>query len=118
MSDSIYKKLVNALFKLSGGQAMPDISSIVNINIAGTYEYVAPDNGYVNIQISNQASTWKRLSLVMDKVDLLDDSKSTYWASGWFPVRKGDTVIATLGENEAQEGIPGYLTFVRLMGKG
>ena len=110
------KSLINALFKLSGGQAMPDISSIVNISIAGTYEYVAPDNGYVCIQTYNQASTWKRLSIVMDKVDLLNDSRSIYWASGWFPVKKGDTVIATFGENDAQEDVPGYLTFVRLVG--
>ena len=51
MSDSIYKKLTNALFKLSGGQAMPQ-SQYTETTSA---QYVAPADGWVVFSFQTQS---------------------------------------------------------------
>lgn len=116
MSDSIYKKLVNALFKLSGGQAMPEIGEIATVSVVGDLTYTAPADGYISLSALGQTSDWKRVSLQIDVIDFLIQGTSQYFASGWIPVKKGQSVKVSLknGSND----VAGSLIFMKLVGGG
>ena len=96
MSDSIYKKLVNALFKLSGSQAMPSASSITIISSDNTDEvtYVAPADGYVSL-MTKYVTENGTIQLYDETVDF---AFQTYKKDAstrmkfYIPVRKGDTI--------------------------
>ena len=92
MSDGIYKKLVNALFKLSGGQAMPATSRIVIYEGSGTVEdqtYTPTKNGY--FCVDNYSNEPTARSFIQGSI-LNYVTQSGGRASIVLPVQKGQQV--------------------------
>lgn len=93
MSDSIYKKLVNALFKLSGGQAMPTGRRIVIYEGSGTVEdqtYTPTKNGYFCIDNYSPEPTARSFiqGAILSYVTQNGDRASIF-----LPVQKGQQVV-------------------------
>lgn len=115
MSDSIYKKLTNAHFKLSGGQAMPNEQSNVITHIfTESTSFVAPSDGYVCLKVGASSNTWYRLLLIENDLEYLFNSEAgAYFGSGWFAVKKGATIQSSLNS-----GVTGFIKFISSVGGG
>ena len=87
------KSLINALFKLSGGQAMPK-SQWTDLDTESS-SIIAPSNGYLKLSIhtDNANSPWFNasvnncLSVNWNAVDFVGGFSSCF-----VPMKKGDTV--------------------------
>lgn len=94
MRDSIYKKLVNALFKLSGGQAMPKTGDYTVIEKTET-NFVIPYSGYLKVfsLTSNMNTPWlnvtvnNSLAMILPCVNSLQGLSCVV-----LPVKKGDSI--------------------------
>ena len=115
MSDSIYKKLTNALFKLSGGQAMPnEQSNVITHSFSESTSFIAPSDGYVCLRVEDSRTTWYRLSLITNSMDyLFNNDAGAYFGSGWFAVKKGATI-----ESSLNSGVSGVIKFISSVGGG
>ena len=115
MSDSIYKKLTNALFKLSGGQAMPnEQSNVITHSFSGLTNFVAPSDGYVCLMVEDSNNTWYRLSLIDNAIScIFNNNVGSYFGSGWFAVKKGATIQSSLNS-----GVIGVIKFISFVGGG
>lgn len=110
------KNLLRVLFNLSGSQAMPKSTQKTITTVNRHLDYVAPDNGYVCLTTSNAQADWKRLSLEYDSIDFLTQGVTSYFGSGWFPVKKGQTVLADLTSGGSP--VTGTLVFLKTVGGG
>lgn len=85
------KSLINALFKLSGGQAMPSddfVNTTINSMIG---DFTAPQDGYIALR--NPNGGYNRISLCNGNVPVtITIDAGSGWASGWYAVRKGQIV--------------------------
>ena len=110
MSDSIYKKLVNALFKLSGGQAMPNPDDRIELQNEST-TYIAPSDGwFYTAQLLPQNS---RIFVSSNGVEVSSWSPAqNSVVSGGIPVAKGQTVTVEIPENAS----PFWTYFTKLVG--
>lgn len=83
------KSAINALFKLSGGQAMPKYSSPIEHSGSGTY--VAPYDGYIQIHGSAIAEFDEaQLSINDTRIANLIAAVAGNWLDFIVPVHKGD----------------------------
>lgn len=95
MSDSIYKKLINALFKLSGEQAMPNGNLKINIPIepgSSKTTYVAPDNGFIKLRALGHVTALEIDS--NNQYGVLSGVEGDVVSNNslFLPVKKGDSV--------------------------
>ena len=109
------KSLINVLFKLSGGQAMPnEQSNLITHSFSGSTNFVAPSDGYVCLIVEDSNNTWYRLSLIENAIGYLFNSDAGgYFGSGWFAVKKGATIQSTLNS-----GVRGIIKFISSVGGG
>ena len=109
------KSLINVLFKLSGGQAMPnEQSNVITHSFSESTTFVAPSDGYVCLIVENPNNTWYRLSLIENAMHyLFNNNAGNYFGSGWFAVKKGATIQASL-----QSGVSGFIKFISSVGVG
>lgn len=109
------KSLINALFKLSGGQAMPnEQSNVITHSFSDSTSFVAPSDGYVCLIVEDSNNTWFRLSLITNAITYLFNSNAgSYFGSGWFAVKKGATIESTL-----TPGASGLIKFISSVGGG
>ena len=98
------KSLINALFKLSGSQAMPsfynDTSTVVNFNNGETVKTVAPFDCYVTCRVFVNAQNVEAAFYCVGKF-LFSNARltSNTSISTTFPVRKGDEVEVQVNSN-------------------
>ena len=119
MSDSIYKKLTNALFKLSGGQAMPNFSSaqVTSTLTNGETNLVAPFDGYLLLHsvVNTISPTNNELSITDTKSNTRLVTNQGLIAGNWVdfivPVRKGYSYTVRMIECES-----GLYSFFKLVG--
>lgn len=96
MNDSIYKKLVNALFKLSGGQAMPNPDDRIELQ-KGIKTYIAPSDGWFFAAQSLPQNTRFFVSSNGVEVSSWSPAQNSV-VSGGIPVAKGQTVTVEIPE--------------------
>lgn len=110
-----FKSLINALFKLSGGQAMPnEQSNVITHSFSESTSFVAPSDGYVCLRVEDSRTTWYRLSLITNSMDyLFNNNAGAYFGSGWFAVKKGATI-----ESSLNSGVSGVIKFISSVGGG
>ena len=121
MSDNIYKKLTNALFKLSGGQAMPNFSSdqVTSTLTNGESNLVAPFDGYLLLHsvVNTINPTNNELSIedVQSHTRLITNQGIVggNWVDFIVPVRKGFSYSVRMVECES-----GLYSFFKLVGGG
>lgn len=94
-------------------QAMPnEQSSVITHSFSESTNFVAPSDGYVCLIVENSNNTWYRLSLIDNAIHyLLNTNTGSYFGSGWFAVKKGATIQATL-----QSGVSGAIKFISSVG--
>ena len=110
MSDSIYKKLTNALFKLSGGQAMPKYSSPIEHSGSGTY--VAPYDGYIQIHgVAGAELDEAQLSINDIRIANLIAVVAGNWLDFIVPVHKGDNCLVGITGSGSLANVRFYKTF-------
>ena len=109
------KKLINALFKLSGGQAMPNKqSNVITHSFSTSTSFVAPSDGYVCLRVEDPSTSWYRLSLITNSMEyLFNNDAGAHFGSGWFAVKKGTTIESILNS-----GISGSIKFISSVGGG
>ena len=111
MSDSIYKKLVNALFKLSGGQAMPKYSSPIEHSGNGTY--AAPYDGYIQIHgAAGAEGDETQLSINDIRIANLIAVVAGNWLDFIVPVHKGDNCLVEITGSDSLVNVRFYKTVV------
>lgn len=91
MSDSIYKKLTNALFKLSGGQAMPQSQYTETTSAT----YIAPADGWVFFSFKTQSANNPWFVVYINSIPFFNIVGSSFVggsALAFVPVKKGDIV--------------------------
>lgn len=101
------KSLINALFKLSGGQAMPSSGhiSLITSDITTTTQLVAPDDGYISIlsSPSQSGSTgWIQLNggnLISAASRYNTDQRTKLF----IPVKKGSNITISLFSSTINE---------------
>lgn len=84
------KELIRALFKLSGGQAMPAVSAQIMLNNQQSGNYTAPSDGYFSIGCTAggeipHVNMWST-------VDQSSTGSQEFDARSTIVIRKGDTV--------------------------
>lgn len=96
-----FKSSLNALFKLSGGQAMPNYSSPIEHSGEGTY--VAPYDGYIQVHTVAGAETDEsQLTINNTRITSLIALRSGNWLDFIVPVHKGDNCsVNATGENSS-----------------
>ena len=64
MSDSIYKKLINALFQMSGSRAMPKTGDYITIG-DGITQFTASSDGWLKVYstTTNTVTPWLNVSV-------------------------------------------------------
>lgn len=109
------KSLINALFKLSGGQAMPnEQSNVITHSFSSPTSFVAPSDGYVCLVAEDSSNTWYRVSLIDNAINyLFNNNAGAYFGSGWFAVRKGATIRASVNN-----GVSASIKFISTIGGG
>lgn len=99
------KKLLEALFKLSGGMSMPSPkghSSLTLFKKEGAYNYgvdlIAPSDGFLYVQSSRGVFNCKIQGNVGSCVAgyIRDGNQSTDWCGGYVPVKKGENCFIYL----------------------
>ena len=115
MSDSIYKKLVNALFQMSGSRAMPSANYIdlpLNSPHDTLKDYIAPCDGYLAV-LTDDTNGWAECR--NDNVNFIYSRSNGDFPSAYIPVSKGQNVKYRL--SQASSGYH-YARFIKLMGGG
>lgn len=98
MSDSMYKKLVNALFKLSGSQAMPNYNGkISGVTLVNNQSVTAAVNGYllVHAEVSD-TNAINDVSVTLsnsDRIVTTQGNREGNWVDFLFPIQKGVTYV-------------------------
>lgn len=90
------KKLINALFQMSGSRAMPSPShiNIINSDSTGEVAYVAPADGYVSL-VTKAVNENGTIQLYNETVNFAFQTYKKEAATRmkfYIPVRKGDTI--------------------------
>lgn len=114
MSDNIYKKLVNALFKLSGGQAMPT-HNYVALG-AGISTCTATFDGYLKTYLKTIGTNapWFNIAIYGGiSTNLAPVNFVNAISCVCIPVRKGDTINFQTSECEI-----GDVQLFKLVGGG
>lgn len=95
------KSLINTLFKLSGGQAMPNYSSPIEHSSSGTY--VAPYDGYIQVHaVAGAERDESQLSINNTRIANLIATHEGNWLDFIAPVHKGDNcLVNATGENSS-----------------
>ena len=114
MSDSIYKKLVNALFKLSGGQAMPQSQYTETTSAT----YIAPADGWVIFSFQTQSDNNPWYIVYINSIPFFNIVGSAFIGGGslaFVPVKKGD-IVSQQGGNGSTKLT--YFRFFKTVGGG
>lgn len=108
------KQLINALFKLSGGQAMPVTTSGI-VEISGT-TYVAPSAGYLHYTRLSNGRGYIRINVngVINQVTY--GSEQNGYKSLYIPVNKGDNLTDISGSTTDTEILSESKQFIKLVG--
>lgn len=117
------KSLINALFQMSGGQAMPNSDLRINIPIepfdSKTSTYVAPDNGFIHLRALGNVYA---LEIgCNNKYGVLSGILGNTASNNalFLPVKKGDTVSLLMSSQPGLEiSSDRSCTFYHLVGKG
>ena len=105
MSDSIYKKLVNALFQLSGSRAMPvpdaNLATTIYVGIATgnqNFDYIAPTDGYL-CATANSSTENAELTITFGDMSTGVPAAAPGWGLRCFaPLKKGtNCIVGTIG---------------------
>ena len=112
MSDSIYKKLTNALFKLSGGQAMPS-AEVVSVSKTSDNNYVAPSDGYFTLDGEQAIGNGSYLHGTSSGLALITASLQGQGAKLYSPAKKGSTVFLFASQYTSSN-----ISFTKLVGGG
>lgn len=117
-----FKSSLEALFKLSGGQAMPGAEVIQftqQIDPDSTWDYIAPENGYITISCP-PAFMW-----ISGRVQIngnFPDKFSTAPFNGNYPCftfacKKGQTIQVAVGaSNSSSDSKEIYIRFIATVG--
>ena len=122
MSDSIYKKLINALFQMSGSRAMPNGSLKINIPIEpgnSKITYVAPDNGFIRLRALGHVTALEIDS--NNQYGVLTGIDGDVFSNNclFLPVKKGDIVGLLMRPQTGLEiSLDRSCEFCHLMGGG
>ena len=99
-----FKSLINALFKLSGGQAMinRDDKQSITVNAIGTpVSFVAPKDGYIFVRALGAVSAAE--VLVGENYTVLGGSTATSTYVGIStPIKKGEQAKITIRSTQGQ----------------
>ena len=111
------KSLLEALFKLSGSQAMPS-NNIVQIGVPQgdvITEYTAPANGYVCLRVTNATqATILQLETAKNRLlSLIDVENNAAFGGAYIPVRKGEVVSILARYGGAGDS---YALFIPIVG--
>ena len=108
------KSLINALFKLSGGQAMPDSREIQVTSKTGTNTFIPPANGYLVLGASQSGNQYGYVNIWggINASSTTGTSSSSAFpqARAYVPCKKGKTVSYSM------EGTIDRSAFVYLVG--
>lgn len=122
MSDSIYKKLTNALFQRSGSRAMPNGNLKINIPIEpgnSKTTYVAPDNGFIRLRALGHVTALEIDS--NNQYGVLSGIEGDVISNNslFLPVKKGDSVGLLMRPQSGLEiSSDRGCEFYHLMGRG
>lgn len=118
MSDSIYKKLINALFKLSGSQAMinRDDKQSITVNATGTpVSFVAPKDGYIFVRALGAVNA-SEVSVAGDYTVLGGSTATSTYVGISTPIKKGEQATITIRSTQSQTISDYRAYFVALVG--
>lgn len=108
-----FKSSLNALFKLSGTQAMPKWESFITYDAKGTY--TAPYDGYIHLHGATDNSADEiQLDINGDRKANLISVTAGNWLDFVLPVRKGDRCKVVI----SGKGSTLRVKFYRTMGGG
>lgn len=109
------KELIRALFKLSGGQAMPSANYIdlpLNSPHDTLKDYIAPCDGYL-VVLTDDTNGWAECR--NDNINFMYTRSNGDFPSAYMPVSKGQNVKYRL--SQASSGYH-YARFIKLIGGG
>ena len=110
------KSLLNALFKLSGSQAMPDSREIQIASNQGTNTFIPPENGYLVLGASRAGETYGYVNIWggINSSSTTGNTNAVAFtqARGFVPCKKGKQVSYSLIGNIDRSA------FVYLVGGG
>lgn len=110
------KSLINALFKLSGGQAMPDSREIQVTSNTGTNTFTPPADGYFVIGVSRSGDEYGYVNIWggINSSSTTGNTAATAYpqARAFVPCKKGKTI------SYSAEGTIDRSAFVYLVGGG
>ena len=106
------KKLTNALFKLSGGQAMPSAETIV-VSPTSDNNHIAPSDGYFTLGGEQALGNGSYLHGTSSGLALITASLAGQGAKLYIPAKKGSTVFLFASQYKSQN-----ITFNKLVGGG
>lgn len=95
MSDSIFKKLVNALFQLSGSRAMPNYNGqILGVTLINEQTVVSPVNGYLRVHavVTDNGGEDNEVNIAVSSTNRIvttQGKNNGNWIDFLFPVQKG-----------------------------
>lgn len=110
------KSLINALFKMSGSQAMPVTTSGM-IEISGT-TYVAPSAGYIHYTRLGDGPGYIRINVNGVINQVIYGSEQNGYKSVYVPVNKGDNITNISGSTSDTEIKSESKQFIKLVGGG
>lgn len=95
----------------------PRVENYISNTFKGNASYTCPADGFVCLVVSGRGvSSWRRLSLVQDNIEVLSNFQTEYFASGWHRVSKGQVVKTTAGEGVDGQSVTYVLNFAKSMG--
>ena len=109
------KKLINALFQMSGSRAMPSANYIdlpLNSPHDTLKDYVAPCDGYLAV-LTDDTDGWAECR--NDNINFIYSRSNGDFPSAYMPVSKGQNVKYRL--SQASNGYH-HARFIKLMGGG
>ena len=109
------KSLINALFRMSGGMAMPK----TDFSETNTLPFTAPDNGWIVFNFKSQYDQYQWYLIFINGTPFFNNVGSQFIGGGscaCLPVKKGDIVSDTMAPDYPMAFI--YLRFFKTMGGG
>lgn len=110
------KQLINALFKLSGTQAVP-VTTGGMVEIPGA-TYIAPSAGYLHYSRLSNGRGYLRINVNGVINQVIYGSEQNGYKSLYIPVNKGDNVTEIFGSTTDTEILSESKRFIKLVGGG
>lgn len=107
---SIYKNLVNALFKLSGSQAMPS-GETITVSPTANNNYIAPTDGYFTLSGESALGDGAYLQGSGSGLALITSYSQGQGARLYIPAKKGNAVYLV-----TSSFVSSNISFTKLVG--